>query len=307
MWFLYFCNHISCVLYFGSSPTVRLVLGPVRTDLWKRFSAIWRVCLPFYVSFSPFFCFWDGFSGNNARISLFFAPFRPFLPIFAAQPPRGRIQGRIRGMDFFSILVFFSQFSFLFFFFFYLRASDGFLIAVIGGSSLLSGRILGKTPRFRRFSLPLSLFLPFSARSCHSFRLSFRFFSRITAAALLFPTGFRQNKWYGVPLLRTDSRKTLSSVSFWLIASGFYLLSVSFLTFFSLFCTERTAYPQDFAYPMLTLCGACGVPLGYGETKGNGLSLLRTDSWKRSFLPSYSMAIISSVSNSYHIYIMTNV
>lgn len=192
---------------------MRLVPGPVRTDLWKRFSAIRRVCPPFYVGFTPFFCFWDGFSGNNARISLFFAPFRPFLPLFAAQPPRGRIQGRIRGMDFFSILVFFSQFSSLFLFFFRLRAGDGFLIAVIGGSSLLSGRILGKTPRFRRFSLLFSSFLPFSARFRLSFCPSFGLFSRITAATLLFPTGFGLNTGYDVPLLRTDSREKPSSPS----------------------------------------------------------------------------------------------
>ena len=134
--------------------------------------------------------------GNNARIPLFFAPFCPFLPLFASQPPRGRIQGRIRGMDFFSILVFFYQFSSLFFFFFCLRAGDGFLIAGIGSSSLLSGRILGKNPRFRRFSLPFSLFLPFPARFRLSFCPSFGLFSRITAATLLFPTGFRLK--YGV-------------------------------------------------------------------------------------------------------------
>lgn len=58
---------------------------------------------------------------------------------------------------------------------------------------------------------------------------------------------------------------------------------------------------------MLTLCWDRGVLSGDGETRRNGLSLLRTDSWKRSFSPLYSMAIISSASNFYHIYIMTSV
>lgn len=232
---------------------MRLVPGPVRTDLWKGFSATPRVCPPFYVGFHRFSAF-----GTDSREicphSSFFRPFSPVFTPFAAQPPRGRIQGRIRGMDFFSILVFFSQFSSLFLFFFRLRAGDGFLIAVIGSSSLLSGRILGKNLQFRRFSLPFSSFLSFPARSCPSFYLSFCLFSLITTATFLFPTGVRQNKGYGVPLLRTDSRKNPLLRLFSADRTGFCLLSVSFLTFFALFRAERISYPQIFAYPLLTLC-----------------------------------------------------
>lgn len=250
VFFVFLQSYILCFLFWLCSYR-GAGTGPSSDGFMEGFSALWHFCPPFYVGFSPFFCFWDGFSGNNARISLFFAPFRPFLPLSASQPPRGRIQGRIRGMDFFSILVFFSQFLSLFFFFFCLRAGDGFLIAGIGVSSLLSGRILGKNPRFRRFSLLSSSILPFSARFRLSFCPSFGLFSRITAATLLFPTRFGRIKGTAFLYLGRILGKTLSSVSFWLIAPGFYLLSVFFLTFFALFRAERTAYPQVLAYPVL--------------------------------------------------------
>lgn len=173
--FIFLQSYILCFLFWLCSYR-EAGTGPSSDGFMEGFSALWHFCPPFYVGFSPFFCFWDGFSGNNALIPLFFAPFRPFLPLFAAQPPRGRIQGRIRGMDFFSILVFFSQFSSLFFFFFCLRAGDGFLIAVIGVSSLLSGRILGKTRDSAAFLSRSLLFCRFLRGPALLFAFLFAFF-----------------------------------------------------------------------------------------------------------------------------------